>query len=415
MNETKTDFDLNMHTARLLMQEPFFASLSRRVTKAATTAIPTAGVRVNPETARFEMLYNPEFFAKLTDAERTAVLIHEFYHLIFQHVTDRKPWTGQEVKPKEARQWNIACDLAINSHIKDLPEMACKPGVGPFVDFESGLSAEVYLKLLKKKAEEQEEQNQSSGQPGEPGEDGEGSGTGDGTPGMPEDSFDSHDGWGEGDSTSTDIARERVKEYLKEAAKDAQNSGSGWGSVSQAMQREIIDRLSTKVDWKKVLRYFVKTSRRSNRSSTVKRVNKRYRYIHPGKKVQRRAKLAVSIDMSGSVHDGMMALFFSELEKLTKFVSVTVVPFDTRVEDSLVYEWKQGASHAFERVMCGGTDFNAPTKWVNDKGFDGHIILTDMAAPKPIASKCQRMWVTTQDCLRYQHFQTNERIIVVDK
>ena len=119
--------------------------------------------------------------------------------------------------------------------------------------------------------------------------------------------------------------------------------------------------------------------------------------------------------MSGSVHDGMMALFFSELEKLTKFVSVTVVPFDTRVEDSLVYEWKQGASHAFERVMCGGTDFNAPTKWVNDKGFDGHIILTDMAAPKPIASKCQRMWVTTSDCLRYQHFQTNERIIVVDK
>ena len=65
--------------------------------------------------------------------------------------------------------------------------------------------------------------------------------------------------------------------------------------------------------------------------------------------------------------------------------------------------------------MCGGTDFNAPTKWVNDKGFDGHIILTDMAAPKPVASKCQRMWVTTQDCLRYQHFQTNERIIVVDK
>ena len=71
------------------------------------------------------------------------------------------------------------------------------------------------------------------------------------------------------------------------------------------------------------------------------------------------------------------------------FVSVTVVPFDTRVEDSLTYEWKQGASHAFERVMNGGTDFNAPTKWVNDKGFDGHIILTDMMAPKPIASKCE--------------------------
>ena len=37
-------FDLNMHVARLLMDEPFFASLSRRVNKVANTAFPTAGV-----------------------------------------------------------------------------------------------------------------------------------------------------------------------------------------------------------------------------------------------------------------------------------------------------------------------------------------------------------------------------------
>ena len=73
-----TDFNLNMHTARLLLNEPFFAALSRRINKSASTAIPTAGVKVNPETATMEMLYNPEFFAKLTDAERTDVLKHEF-------------------------------------------------------------------------------------------------------------------------------------------------------------------------------------------------------------------------------------------------------------------------------------------------------------------------------------------------
>jgi len=39
-----TDFNLNMHTARLLMQEPFFASLSRRIDKTPTDSIPTAGV-----------------------------------------------------------------------------------------------------------------------------------------------------------------------------------------------------------------------------------------------------------------------------------------------------------------------------------------------------------------------------------
>ena len=41
-------FDLNMHAARLLMREPFFAAISRRVNKRATTAVPTAGVTVTP-------------------------------------------------------------------------------------------------------------------------------------------------------------------------------------------------------------------------------------------------------------------------------------------------------------------------------------------------------------------------------
>ena len=55
-------FDLNRHTARLLKQEPFFAALSRKIDKRASTAIPTAGVRVNPDSGQFEMLYNPQFF-----------------------------------------------------------------------------------------------------------------------------------------------------------------------------------------------------------------------------------------------------------------------------------------------------------------------------------------------------------------
>ena len=56
------EFDLNTHTARLLLDEPFFAAISRRIDKRASNAIPTAGVMVNPDTAQFEMLYNPKFF-----------------------------------------------------------------------------------------------------------------------------------------------------------------------------------------------------------------------------------------------------------------------------------------------------------------------------------------------------------------
>tara|TARA_Y100001970_G_scaffold52693_1_gene66617 strand:- start:6984 stop:8228 length:1245 start_codon:yes stop_codon:yes gene_type:complete len=411
MNETNQTFDLNRHTARLLMQEPFFASLSRRVSKAASTAIPTAGVRVNPDTARFEMVYNPSFFATLTDEERTAVLIHEFYHLIFQHVTDRKPWTGQDVKPKEARLWNIACDLAINCHINNLPEAACVPGVGPFAEYSRYLSAEAYFEMLKKGQEDKEQEDDDKGEEGEGNGSGDGSGSGSE---MPEDSFDCHDGWGEGESTANEIAKERVKEYLKEAAKDAQNSGQGWGSVTSQMQKEILERLTTKVDWKKVLRYFVKTSRRASQRSTVKRLNKRYAYIHAGKKVTRRANIAISIDQSGSVSDNMLAAFFSELNKLAKLAEFTVIPFDDEVFEEKVYVWKKGENRKWERVLCGGTNFDAPTEYVNKHGFDGHIVLTDLMAPKPKASKCQRMWMTTEYYARHPYFKTNERVLAID-
>ena len=411
MNE-KT-FNLNHHIISLLRNEPFFAALSRRINKIPTTAVPTAGVRVNPESAQFEMVYNPEFFAKLTHEQRLDVLKHEFYHLIFEHVTTRKP---KDVGP---RIWNFAADLAINSHLDNLPEGCLMPGVGFFADFPKGLSAEQYLAMLLKKQKE-EQDKQKGGQGGENGESGEETGP-DGLP--KEGQFDSHDEWSDtpesgnamADPQANDIARERIKDFIKKSAEEALKQGSsGWGSVPADVRRDIMARMETRVDWKKVLRYFIKTSRRSNRSSTVKRVNKRYRYIHPGKKVNRTANIAISIDQSGSVSDTMLSAFFSELNKLADLASFTVVPFDTRVEESLIFDWKKGQKVKTERVMCGGTNFDAPTKYVNSKGFDGHIVLTDMAAPKPVASKCQRMWMTTKDCLRYQYFKTNERILAID-
>jgi len=413
MTETKKTFDLNMHVARLLMDEPFFAALSRRINKVSSTLLPTAGVRVNPDTAQFEMLYNPEFFLKLSDAERKDVLKHEFYHLVFEHVTSRKP---EGINPLT---WNFATDLAINSHLENLPKGCLKPGQGPFSDFQSGLSAEAYLNLLQKKQENEDKGKDNNSDDGEEtnekddssGNNAQGNGNGEG---FDDGQFDSHEGWGTADSTTEEIAKERLKEFVKKAAEEANKSNNGWGSVPANCRRNIMDRLKTHVDWKKVLRYFVKTSTRANKRNTVKRLNKRYAYIHAGSKVTRRANIAISVDQSGSVDDEMLKAFFSELNKLAKLASFTVIPFDTRVDESLIYEWKQGQNHKTERVMCGGTCFNAPTEYVNKHGFDGHLILTDLMAPKPKASKCQRMWMTTKYYAEHPYFKTNERILAIN-
>jgi predicted metal-dependent peptidase len=219
--------------------------------------------------------------------------------------------------------------------------------------------------------------------------------------------------WG-GNSAANEIAKERLKETVKRAAEEATKAGS-WGSVGSDCRKDITDRLlTTKVDWTKVLRYFIKTSQQANRRGTVKKINRRYAYIHPGRKRTRTAKIAISIDQSGSVDDGMLQAFFAELNKLADLAEFTVVPFDTDVAKDKVFVWKKGDRKKWERVMCGGTCFNAPTQYVNENNFDGHIVLTDMCAPKPIASKCQRMWMTTAYYAKHPYFKTNERIIAIE-
>jgi len=176
-----------------------------------------------------------------------------------------------------------------------------------------------------------------------------------------------------------------------------------------------MDRITSKVDWRKMLRYFVKTSQRANKRSTPKRLNRRYAYVHPGRKVNRTANIAVSIDQSGSVSDGMLAAFYGELNKLASLATFTVIPFDSVVGEDKVYVWRKGEQRKRERVMYGGTCFNAPTEYVNARKFDGHIILTDLCAPKPKPSKCQRMWMTTKQYAERPYFQTNERVIAIDE
>ena len=407
-NDKTIPFDLNEHTYRLLESEPFFASLSRRINKSATTAIPTAGVRVTDD-GRFDMVYNPAFFESLTQKERSGVLKHEFYHLIFDHVTGRLPPEGM------TKMWNIATDLAINSHLmNELPEQGCFPSRKPFEDYPVGQSAEFYFKMLK-----EDEQFQNDDGEGQGDGDGEGQGNGQGN-GLP-DSLDDHSGWG-GDAELDDetkqamreVAEQRLKEAMKDAVDEINSTGRGWGTIGADTRKAIQDFITPKVDWRKVLRYFIKTSQRSNKRSTPRRINKRFPYIHSGKRVTRQAKIAVSIDQSGSVSDAMLALFFSELSGLAKYAEFTIIPFDTDVQEDKVWVWKKGKKHTFERVLCGGTNFDAPTRYVNERKFDGHIILTDMEAPKPRPSKCQRMWATTPEYAERPYFNTNERMLVMD-
>ena len=219
----------------------------------------------------------------------------------------------------------------------------------------------------------------------------------------------------DGSEEVSDIFNEKVKEMVKESTKKA--DASGWGSVSREIRKTLRKMVSPTISPERVLRYFIRTTVNSHKVSTWHRPDKRLLtqgIYMPGRKSEKVANIAVSIDQSGSVSDGMLETFFSFLNNLGSIATFTVIPFDHTVCVDSIYVWKKGEKREWRRVRYGGTNFDAPTRWVNKRNFDGHIIITDMQARKPIASKCQRLWITNSRNKNYPHFRTNEKVLAID-
>jgi len=421
---TDTDFNLDRHLISLLQDAPFFAELSRHIRKTPTADMPTAAVAYDPKFDDITLYWNPEFFRPLSDAEIRGVLTHEFYHLIFRHLTERRR--------TPAKMWNVATDLAINSIISGhsnsaLPEGCLMPGVFPkapegrewtaeekagmpiaqlIANFPKDQSSEWYFDALKDKVEEERKKG-NNGAPGIPG---------DGDPLGGLDSFDDHDGWDDVPEEMKEMVAGKVAAAVEKAVKHADSQANGWGNIPAELRDAIRRSVTNIVDWRAVLRQFIGNIARGERTTTIKRINKRYPYIHPGAKRGYVAKLLIAIDQSGSVDDGQLALFFSELASLTKKVSVTVLPFDCAADLRDAFEWKKGSKVEAKRVRGGGTDFNAPTKVANDpknRGkWDGMLILTDGECSAPGPSRVKRGWVVSPG--RKLEFSTSELTITLD-
>lgn len=403
--EEMVEFDLDFHIHKLLSIEPFFARISRYVTKVATYSIPTCGIILNDDDLCFDLAYNPKFLKSLTDDQIIAVLMHEFYHIALSHCTTRK-------KAKIPFQiQNIAMDMAINSlpNMYDsngnsrLPDMAVVPGLREFKNYKPGLTFEQYLEMLMQNVEEIQV-------PG-PGGNGE--------------SMDDHSSWMEEDdkddskANAKQVAAHRIKDIVQKAAEEcdkSQRDGSSraWGSVSHEIKRMINDALAHKLDPEVIFRYFCKTSVRSIKKHRITKINKRWAYIHPGRAWERRAKIMIAVDQSGSVSDQMLEKIFSWMGALSKFCEFIVVPFDDAVFEDKVYTWQKNEKKKRERVLCGGTNFNAPTDYANKNNIDALIIFTDLCAPKPKKCKVPRLWLTDKNSAAHPYFTTSERILVID-
>lgn len=410
-DEEAAAFRLSPHLINLMSEEPFFSSLIRKIRREKTDQIPTAGVTCID--GSLALYWNPKFLASLSADEIKGLLKHECYHLIFKHCTARKQTPHQ--------MWNIATDLAINSLIAErlLPDGGLIPGkplkaLSKITDpdqydawkrlsdliqgFPKNNNSEWYMAQLMNDQELQDafDKLPSSGSGGI--------------------LMDDHDGWGDMTDEEKAKVENEIKEMVSEASKEADRNNS-WGNVSSDTRRQIRKMYENKVNWKSVLTSFVGRRQRAKKTSTHRRINRKYPYIHPGKKIGHQANLAVYIDQSGSISDRDISMFTGALMGLAKNVTFTFYNFDTRVDEKSKQVWRKGKkSVEIKRTVCGGTCFNCVEDHFrkNIDTFDGYITLTDGCAAKPKPCKLRRCWVLLPGYKLYFDADKTDVVVTMD-
>jgi predicted metal-dependent peptidase len=417
-NEIYSNYNIDKHFVYLMSTSPFFSKISYGLQKVATDSIQTCAVSYDVKRDELCFYWSPKFFATLTDLQIHNVIRHEMYHIIFRHVT------GRRRKPNKI--WNFATDMAINSILMSesgnknkklpLPAGGLIPGrrivddnSNP-VDSEMSIiceqmpplqASEIYFEALMKFIKDND--RYGDGDDGDCGFDGEGNG------------FDEHDAWDEIPEEYREYAESKANALIEKAVRHA-DSTNAWGDMSVEMREAIRRAYSRIIDWKSVTKHFIGTMNSGSRAKSIKKINKKYPYIHAGNRRGHTAKLIIAIDQSGSVGDEMLTEFFSELVNLTKNTDVTILPFDAGADIREAFEWKRGSIPELKRTRCGGTDFNAPTDIVNDpknRGrWDGLLIMTDGECGKPGPSRLKRGWIIGKG--RKLLFDTDEIIINMD-
>jgi predicted metal-dependent peptidase len=341
-----------------LMRNPIFA-LYQGVMMVGKTSlrddIPTACTNGRDE------IYGRAFIKELDEKELAFVVMHECMHKVYRHLT-----TWKKLHEENALLCNAACDYVINLKLKDIDpdgkymRMPMKNGK-PF-----GLIDEKYRGMNTKQVFDAIKQ-----------EHGEGGGEGEG--------FDEHD-W-DGAKEMTDQEKEELHREIDRAIRQGQIAAKKAGLGAGGLDRELGDLMEPKVDWREVLREFVKSICNAKDTSSWRRVNRRFIgsdiYL-PTLVGERVGHIVIGIDTSGSIGVKELSDFLSEVKGIADEVRPEKV--DLLYWDSEVAGHEEYDEYSVANIVSstkprggGGTSPSCVTAYLKDKGIKPEcvIMLTD--------------------------------------
>ncbi|MCB0572175.1 MAG: hypothetical protein KDC66_20555 [Phaeodactylibacter sp.] len=377
----------------LLLEEPFYGHFLTGLTKEVTSEVPTIAVALSGGKL-FKLCINGRFWLEeLTDGRhRRGVVKHEILHLALGHLLVAHKFGNRSL-------FNIAADIVVNQYIEPEQLPAGAVLLEQFADL--GLMANQDVGYYYRRLMEAVRQGSGPVQPGAPQD-------ADGSPGsgmqrlnelLGQGSKDSwlerHQPWPQKLSAAARANLEQLREaMIHNASQRLQQRDFGkLPGQLQAYLRDVAQRTAPATDWRRALRLFAASSSRTRLKNTIRRPSKRYGTT-PGIKIQRKQKLLVAIDTSGSVPDQDIQRFFSEIYQIWRHgAEVLVVECDTEIKRQYPY---RGITPKF--IMGrGGTDFNAPLEFANQHYLpDAVIYFTDGYAALPrTESRRPVLWMIT--------------------
>ena len=372
--------DINEEISRciikMLLKEPFYAHFLSGVIREVTDKVPTAAVGF--KSGKIALYVNENFFLKelRSMTERVAVIKHETLHIIFKHLFRMK------TKTYDNQLFNIAADIVVNQLIAPwkLPDSAVTLETFPELKLPKDKSVEWYYENLKKNASKDSEYKKRLMEISEQG------------------THSDHKMWGENENFSMEVVETEVDRMIIQAKDRTPKKDHGTIPLGiKSLIQSIIEKRNPQIDWKRALKLFSSTSRRTRVYHTMKRFSKRFG-TRPGIKIKRFQKLAVAIDTSGSINIDDFNTFFSEIHSMWKFgAEVDVLECDADVQKKYSY---RGRTPEFVHGG-GGTSFDPVFEHIRSNRFeryDGCIYLTDGYAPEPkIKPPCKVFWCITKD------------------
>ncbi|GGF23377.1 DUF2201 family putative metallopeptidase [Flavobacterium limi] len=374
--------DIRKTTVKLLIHESFYGHFFTHIQRSISEEVKRVSVSVT-ENHNIILLINPKYWQSLQTCEqKMGCLKHQILHLIFKHVYRVSFFGNKEI-------FHIAADLVVNQYLlqSQLTQDAICLENFTVLNLLPHQTVDYYYTKLAAQYDTPEIQNIIQDDADEPGNT------------ACEKPPDEHQDWekiNNQEGAVKQLIQATIEMYIDNSAKRINTQEFGLLPAElQTLLTAVAERFQTKVNWKRMLKLFAESSRKTFIKNTLKRPSKRYGTV-PGIKIRSKQKLLIALDTSGSIDENQLKFFFDEVYHIWKqSAEIMIVECDTIIQKEYIYKGQTPQMIS----GGGGTCFDAPIHYANTHYRpDSLIYFTDGFGPKPLyKSRCPILWMITSN------------------